>query len=222
MSEKEVYFLTNLQRTTWVARQAAALSGTVQKIQAHAKTAAIIDVGQEGAENLAVEGLALADPIAVDRPADASSSRPAQLRRDAHRRGRAASSSARSNAGGPGLDLRQNGERTIKELKSGEQVRVSFEYTFPDAGDYVVQVEVDHDGLESRRRPPRRGDGQGHGAGAAGQRQAGRPGLRSGDRIRPHRPESVPRRQSAARRPRRRPAQGHHRNRSSPTRGWAT
>ena len=36
----------------------------------------------------------------------------------------------------------------MKELKNGEQVRVSFEYTFPDPGEYVVQVEVDHDGLE--------------------------------------------------------------------------
>ena len=51
--EKEVYFLTNLQRTTWVPRQPAALAATVQKIQAHAKTAAVLDVGQDGAENLA-------------------------------------------------------------------------------------------------------------------------------------------------------------------------
>jgi von Willebrand factor type A domain/Aerotolerance regulator N-terminal len=147
-AEKEVYFLTNLQRTTWVARQAAALSGTVQKIQARAKTAAIIDVGQDGAENLAVEGLALTDPIAT-------TGRPTLLQAVLHNFGETRADVAvrllvaKGNAGGQGLDLRQNGERTIKELKSGEQVRVSFEYTFPDPGEYVVQVEVDHDGLES-------------------------------------------------------------------------
>ncbi len=68
-AEKEVYFFTNLQRTTWVARQAAALAGTVQKIQAHAKTAAIIDVGQDGAENLAVEDLCADRSHRHDRPA---------------------------------------------------------------------------------------------------------------------------------------------------------
>jgi Aerotolerance regulator N-terminal/von Willebrand factor type A domain len=146
--EKEVYFLTNLQRTTWVARQAAALSATVQKIQSRAKTTAIVDVGQEGAENLAIEGLALAEPIAV---AHQKTLLQAVLHNFGDMRSNVAVRLLVGKVGDDqGFELRQAVDvPPVKEIKIGEQVRVSFEYTFPDAGDYVVQAEVDHDGLET-------------------------------------------------------------------------
>jgi von Willebrand factor type A domain/Aerotolerance regulator N-terminal len=147
--EKEVYFLTNLQRTTWVAHQPVALAATVQKIQAHAKTTAILDVGQDGAENLAVEGLTLTEPITVAH-------QKTLLQAVLHNFGDTRTNVAvrllvgKANGEGQRLELRQAVDAPpVKEIKSGEQVRVSFEYTFPDPGDYVVQVEVDHDGLET-------------------------------------------------------------------------
>ena len=142
--EKEVYFLTNLQRTTWVARQAAALSATVQKIQARAKTAAVIDVGQDGAENLAVEDLALADPIATtghDTLFQAVLHNFGDTRTDVPVRAVVRKAGADAEEA---MDL-----PPVRELKGGEEVRVTFKYKFPDPGDYVVRFETDHDGLES-------------------------------------------------------------------------
>ena len=142
--EKEVYFLTNLQRTTWVARQAAALSATVQKIQARAKTAAIIDVGQDGAENLAVEDLALADPIATtghDTLFQAVLHNFGDTRTDVPVRAVVRKAGAEAEEA---MDL-----PAVRELKGGEEVRVVFKYKFPDPGDYVVRFETGHDGLES-------------------------------------------------------------------------
>jgi hypothetical protein len=146
--EKEVYFLTNLQRTTWTPRQPAALAATVQKIQARAKTTAVIDVGQDGAENLSVEALALSDPIAV-------AGQKALLQAVLHNFGE-----TRTDVAIRLLVGKVESDRTpelreavdvppVKEIKGGEQVRVPFEYTFPDPGDYIVQAEVDRDGLEA-------------------------------------------------------------------------
>ena len=90
--EKEVYFLTNLQRTTWVAREAAALVRYGAEDSGLAKTAAIIDVGQDGAENLAVEGLALTDPIAT-------TGRPTLLQAVLHNFGETRTDVARSPSG---------------------------------------------------------------------------------------------------------------------------
>ena len=82
------------------------MSGTVQKIQAHAKTAAIIDVGHDGAENLAVKGLVLTDPIAT-------TGRPTLLQAVLHNFGETRTDVpirllvAKVNPGGGSLDLRK-------------------------------------------------------------------------------------------------------------------
>ena len=156
-AEKEVYFLSNLQRTTWLAREASALAPTVQKIQSRAKTAALLDVAKiddgEGhdkrLENLAVEGLSLADPVAVAR-------QKTLLQAVLHNFGATRTDVAvhflvgKVETEGQPPDLREVGPTpTVKEIKDGEQVPVAFPYTFPEAGDYVVQAEVDHDGLEA-------------------------------------------------------------------------
>ena len=156
-TEKEVYFLSNLQRTTWLARESSALAPTVQKIQARARTAVLLDLAKiddgEGHEkrldNLAVEGLALADPVAVVR-------QKTLLQAVLHNFGATRANVAvhflvgKVGAEGQPPELREVGPTpTVKEIKDGEQVPVTFQYTFPEPGDYVIQAEVDHDGLEA-------------------------------------------------------------------------
>ena len=89
---------------------------------------------------------------------------------------------------------------------SGDQGRRTgprlFQHKFPDPGDYVVRVRDRPRRSGGGRRPPRRGDGQGRGAGAAGQRQAGRPGLRRAADLRPPGPQPLPGRKRSATRPR--------------------
>src|SRR6516162_690872 len=60
---REVYFLTDLQQSTWIARQPGTLSATLQKIKERAQTI-FVDVGREGAGNLAVTNLVLDDSMA--------------------------------------------------------------------------------------------------------------------------------------------------------------
>src|SRR5207249_1175454 len=55
---------TDLQRSTWTARQAVDPLIALQKIQGQARTI-FVDVGQEGVNNLAVTGLTLAAPLAT-------------------------------------------------------------------------------------------------------------------------------------------------------------
>ena len=51
---REVYFITDLQQSTWIARQPGTLSATVQKISEPAQTI-FVDVGRDGVGNLAVD-----------------------------------------------------------------------------------------------------------------------------------------------------------------------
>src|SRR5205085_1304144 len=60
--EREVYFVTDLQHSTWVLRQPGTVAGTLQKIQGRARTV-FVDVGQDGINNLAVTGLTLGQPL---------------------------------------------------------------------------------------------------------------------------------------------------------------
>ena len=56
--EREVYFLTDLQQSTWILKQPGQVSAALQKIQASARTI-FIDVGEDGINNLAVTSLTL-------------------------------------------------------------------------------------------------------------------------------------------------------------------
>ena len=58
----EVYFLTDLQRSTWTARQNGDPATLLQRIQARARMI-FVDVGHEGASNLAVTDLSLGVPF---------------------------------------------------------------------------------------------------------------------------------------------------------------
>src|SRR5207245_399209 len=62
--EREVYFITDLQRSTWIDRQGSDPTAALEKIKPRARTI-FVDVGQDGVNNLAVTNLTLEAPLAV-------------------------------------------------------------------------------------------------------------------------------------------------------------
>jgi hypothetical protein len=145
--QREVYILTDLQKSTWVSGQPAGLSATLQKIQARARTI-FVDVGRDNAENLAVTNLALGDSMAItdrDTPILATLNNFGPTRNDVSVRllvGR-----ARAGAGERPADLHEVGEVLLRQVDH-QATPVAFKYKFPTPGDYVLQVQVQHDGLE--------------------------------------------------------------------------
>lgn len=145
---REVYFLTDLQQSTWIARQPAALSATLQKIQQRAQTI-FVDVGREAAGNLAVTNLALDDSLATTgrvTPIVATLTNYGETRTDVEVR--LFVGKARAAAADKGYDLHEVKESTVKQIKRGEAAPVTFTYKFPTPGDYVLLVQAAHDDLE--------------------------------------------------------------------------
>jgi hypothetical protein len=146
--QREVYFLTDLQQSTWISRQPQALANTLRKIQTRARSI-FVDVGQEGAANVAVTGLSLGDSLAVtgrEVPVLATLHNFGPTRHDVSVRllvGR-----ARTQAGDKSGDLHEVGEVLVPRLEHGQPTPVSFKYSFPRPGDYVLQVQAQHDALE--------------------------------------------------------------------------
>src|SRR5579885_1286225 len=62
--DREVYFFTDLQQSTWVARQPGSLAAVLQKIKDRARTV-FVDVGQDGVGNTAVTSLSLGQQLPV-------------------------------------------------------------------------------------------------------------------------------------------------------------
>jgi hypothetical protein len=145
---REVYFLTDLQQSTWIARQPATLSATLQKIKERAQTI-FVDVGRDGIGNLAVTNLALDDSMAITgrvTPIVATLTNYGDTRTDISVR--LFVGKARATAADKAYDLHEVKESTVKQIKRGEAAPVTFAYKFPTPGDYVLVVQVAHDDLE--------------------------------------------------------------------------
>jgi hypothetical protein len=137
---KEVYFLTDLGRNTWVPdlkdAEAAEYRQRLERLAQQA-TLVVVDLGQAGAENLAVTNVAADEPFATTTREVTVS---AQVRnfgtqpRNHHP-----------------LELHVDDKR-IKEayvdVAAGEQARVSFSHRFDTPGDHVVEVRLGTDLLD--------------------------------------------------------------------------
>jgi hypothetical protein len=146
--EREVYFLTDLQRSTWTARQATDPTPILQKIQARARTI-FVDVGQEGANNLAVTNLGLGVPLAitgVETPIIATihnfGTEPVKEKRIDLLVGR-----ARVAATDPPFALRETHQQVV-DVPAGQAATVTFVHRFSAAGEYAVQVRLENDTLD--------------------------------------------------------------------------
>ena len=148
-SDKEVYFLTDLQQATWVARQPAAVAGMLQKIQTRARTV-LVDVGRDGVNNLAVTGLTLDEDIATP-------GRTTTIVASLQNFGNETRESVRVNllvgkahlaASDPPFEMRSVQE-VIVRAERGQQVPVAFSYRFPSDGEYLLQVQAEGDASTS-------------------------------------------------------------------------
>lgn len=145
---REVYFLTDLQQSTWIARQPATLSATLQKIKERAQTI-FVDVGRDGVDNLAVTNLVLDDSLAStgrQTPLVATITNYGDTRTDVGVR--LFVGKARTVASDKAYDLHEVEEKIVKQIKRGEAAPIAFAYKFSAPGDYVMVVQVAHDDLE--------------------------------------------------------------------------
>ncbi len=156
---REVYFITDLQRSTWLGAQAQAPQpgkadvresrekAIVQEIQQRAKTF-FVDVGRDGITNVAVTGVTLGDTlivtgtdVAVQATVQNFGPNPRERLRVELLIGR-----AREKADDPPYALRSVAAELI-DIKPADTRKISFRHRFTEPGTYVVQVRVDEDEL---------------------------------------------------------------------------
>lgn len=137
----KVYFLTDLQRTTWSPELGnAAKDDFRRQSQALAKAASLvlIDLGQPGAENLAVTGLRSVDPVAV---AGRSVTFEATVKNFG--------SQPRNRQAVQWLVDRRRSEEHVLDLPPGtEKATPRFSCRFQTPGDHTVEVRAQGDALE--------------------------------------------------------------------------
>ncbi len=145
---KEVYFITDLQRSGWVLKQPGAISGTLQKLRDRHAHTILIDVGKDGASNLAVTAVGLPDD---DTP---TTGRLTTVTATLVNYGDTRDNVAVKLFVGRARTATDNGEEprfvveTNVRAEHLQQTPVAFPYKFPVPGDYVLQVQVENDGLE--------------------------------------------------------------------------
>jgi hypothetical protein len=146
--EKEVYFLTDLQRSAWTARQAVDPSVALQKIQARARTI-FVDVGQDGVNNLAVTDLVLGVPMATTGAATPILANIHNYGTEPRHQLRVELliGKAREAETDPEFRLRVE-QQALTDIGPGQTATVTFPCQFRLPGDYIVQVRLDHDALE--------------------------------------------------------------------------
>jgi hypothetical protein len=152
---REVYFLTDLQKATWLAGDTAKKDDknprgkeALQELQKRARTI-FVDVGRDGVNNLAVTDLSVGGSflttgalVPVTAMVQNFGQEPRQQLRVDLLAGR-----ARADAKDPPFALRVVATQLIN-IKAGERKTVSFSHQFATAGTYALQVRVEPDDLE--------------------------------------------------------------------------
>lgn len=144
--EKEVYFLTDLQRSTWIDRRVAGSGESLERFQTARKI--FIDVGRDGQSNTAVTNLSLGVSLPTTKTKTPISATIQHYGPD--KRGKVHVQlwigKAQEKAGDKPLEMTFAAEEE-RDLGQGP-ITVSFQYQFTAPGDYVVQVRVDADKLD--------------------------------------------------------------------------
>jgi hypothetical protein len=153
-TEREVYFVTDLQQSTWVggaggkeAPSQTTFAAVLQKIQSRARTV-FLDVGQDTPSNLAVTNLVLGVSPATpsgETPIIATLHNYGPDTRD-QVRAELVVGRARVVAADPPFELRVAQQRVVQLARGANTV--TFAYKFPGPGDYVIQVRLENDALD--------------------------------------------------------------------------
>jgi hypothetical protein len=145
---REIYFLTDLQKSTWISKQPGSVAAMVRKIQDKTHTAVLVDVGKDNISNTAVTNVFLGAPLAgvgVEVPIIATvhnfGEKPRENVTVDLLVGKAREQGSDSQYKPSLVD-----RRPYKQLDRGPTT-VSFKYKFRTPGDYVVQVRVTPDAL---------------------------------------------------------------------------
>jgi hypothetical protein len=146
--QREVYFISDLQSSTWLSRQPGGVAAIVQKIQERTRTTVLVDVGADGISNTAVTSLTLGVPLASvgsSTPITATIHNFGPTVRE-QARVELLVGKARATAADPPVKLSTEAQK-IERLHRGPNI-VTFTYPFKTPGEYVVQVRVEPDALE--------------------------------------------------------------------------
>jgi hypothetical protein len=147
-AQREVYFVSDLQRTTWAPPTSPGGAWTEPwgRLQAQAQLF-VIDVGRPDVENLAVTGLTVADPLAVT---GTQTTLTATVHNFGPRERKQVRVELLAGRTGPGEPLTPAVMRQeLLTIPTGGSTAVTFPYRFRSAGDYVFQVRVEGDALEA-------------------------------------------------------------------------
>ncbi|MFO0881149.1 MAG: VWA domain-containing protein [Gemmataceae bacterium] len=145
---KEVYFLTDLQRSGWISDRPGDLAQALQTFQELKARAIFVDVGRENLSNLAVTSLEMGDPVVTTQgkvPILTTLFNHGETRDDVAVR--LFVGKARTTSEEKPVQMREVAATSVR-ARRGQQTPVAFTYRFPAPGDYVVQVQAAHDDLE--------------------------------------------------------------------------
>ena len=144
--DKEVYFFTDLQKSTWITGQHFNLPPRLRT----ARTI-LVDAGVPDMPNIAVTNLVLAEDLATTGRHSVLTATVHNFSNETRKNVaiKLLIGKARRLATDSPFELRPNDnvEKQIPVLEHNQDVSQSFTYKFPTPGDYVVQVQVEHDGL---------------------------------------------------------------------------
>jgi hypothetical protein len=159
---REVYFLTDLQKATWLAGDSAVPGSSktpapaalardrqaVQELQKRARTI-FVDVGRDGVNNLAVTDLSVGTAFLTTGALIPVTATVQNFGREARQQLRVdlLAGRGRSDAHDPPFMLRVVGTQVIT-IKPGERRTVSFGHKFTTPGTYALQVRIEPDDLE--------------------------------------------------------------------------
>src|SRR5262249_49419768 len=143
---REVYFLTDLQRSSWIAKRPGDLASALATFRDTRARAVFVDVGVDGVNNLAVTHLQINEPVAT-------TTTPPHIQATFDHHGdtrdvpvRLSVGRAREKPGAPPIQLRQVAETTVR-ARRGQQTFAPFTYKFRSEGDHVIQVQAAADAL---------------------------------------------------------------------------
>ncbi len=144
---KEVYFVTDLQRSNWISDRPGDLASALLTFQEQSAKAIFVDVGRDEVANLAVTSLEITEPVVTTQskvPILANLYNWGDTRDDVAVRlfvGKAKASNDEK------TQIREVAATTVR-ARRGQQTPVVFTYRFPAPGDYVIQVQTARDDLE--------------------------------------------------------------------------